>query len=45
MKFKTIEEAEDYYMSSLATTNNAHEEEDDKLDRWLEEQEIEEIIK
>jgi len=43
MNFKTIEEAEDYYMSNLASTNNSHEEEDSKMDRWLEDQNIEEV--
>jgi hypothetical protein len=43
MNFKTVEEAENYYMSHLAQTNNAHEEEDAKMDRWLEDQEIDEV--
>ena len=44
MKFKTFKEAEDYYFYNLAQTNNMHGEEQKRLDRWMEEQEIEEII-
>lgn len=42
MKFKTVEEAEDYYIGNLSATNNMHGEEDARMDRWLEDQEIEE---
>ena len=41
-KFKTIEEAENYYMSRYAKTNNMHDEETAKMERWLETQNIEE---
>ena len=50
MKFKTIKEATEYYFSKIdqtnysynAKTNNSHDEEEARLDSWLEEQEIEE---
>ena len=42
MKFNTIKEAEDYYFENLARTNNMHGEEDARLDRFIEEQEISE---
>lgn len=42
MNFKTIEEAEDYYMSNLARTNNSKGEEDSRMERWLEDQQIDE---
>ncbi len=43
MVFKTIKQAEDYFMGHYAQTNNMHGEEDARLDRWVEEQEIEEL--
>lgn len=42
-RFKTIQEAEEYYMGKFANTNNMHGEEDEMLERWLSEQEIEEV--
>lgn len=42
MKFKTYDEAEDYYMGNLAATNNMHDEETAKMERWVMEQEINE---
>lgn len=42
MEFKTIQEAEEYFMGKFAYTNNAHNEEDSRMERWLSEQKIEE---
>lgn len=42
-KFKTIKEAEDYYMATIAKNNNMHGEIESRLERWLEEQDIEEV--
>ncbi len=44
MKFKTLQEAEDYYFSNFARTNNMHDEETASLERWLEDQEINELL-
>lgn len=41
-RFKTVEEAEEYFMGKYAYTNNMHGEEDERLERWLSEQDIEE---
>ena len=43
MKFKSIDEATKYFFSKIALTNNSHNEEEARLDKWLGEQEIEEI--
>lgn len=42
MVFKSFQEAEEYYFENLAKTNNMHDEEESALERWLENQEIEE---
>lgn len=42
MKFKTVEEAENFYIGNFAATNNSKGEEDAMMDRWVEAQEIEE---
>lgn len=42
MKFKTYDEAENYYIGNLSATNNMHGEEDAKMERWVMEQEIDE---
>lgn len=40
MKFETYREAEQFYFEKIAQTNNAHNEEDWRLEWWLGEQEI-----
>jgi hypothetical protein len=45
MKFKTYNEAEEYYFSNIAKTNNMHGEESANLENWLGEQNIEERTK
>jgi hypothetical protein len=42
MKFETYREAEQFYFAHFAQTNNAHNEEDARLEMWLSQQEIEE---
>jgi hypothetical protein len=41
MHFKTYKEAEDYYLT-FSVTNNMHGEEDNKMENWVMEQEVDE---
>ena len=43
MNFKTIEEAENYYIEKYALTDNSKGEEDARMDRWIEDQDIDEV--
>lgn len=38
--FQTLEDAESYYFTYLAQTNNMHGEEDSRLNSWLDKQKI-----
>ena len=40
--FQTVEEAEEYYYTHLAQTNNMHDEETSRLERWLDTKTIDE---
>jgi hypothetical protein len=42
MHFKTYKEAGDYYIGNLSATNNMHGEEDNKMENWVMEQNIDE---